>query len=840
MGWTKDGIDQRHVRQAVKLGAWDMLAALALISAVQFLPGTDHMPLVAYLAVAVTILAMATAGLVGSEHVSDGDHRRKLFYVWSLANVALVSVTVGFSGGGRSELYVLYVLTSLFHASYYTRRVQAWLAAATAIGYGAALAANGWDMPLSTLLVRVSVIALVAVTGSFVAAEKDRVTAESARRAALLRAVAATAREVNVADPGQVLAVVVDALRELGLLWGHVAVIDHEAGTYQLVKTLNIPEEYASARPPMTAGLVGLVWEARSTVVLSGEAAKTYVVPVLEERAGLTAVIGTPLWADGVLAGILAGASKQESGLRSESIEAFELLAGVASRALEGANRFQQMAESEARTRYQASHDDLTGLPNRGLLQLRLREALAWADVTGNQVALLLVDLDDFKLVNDTLGHGAGDELLVTIASRLAACVRDSDTVARLSGDEFAILVRGSDQASLDRLATRVLQTVGEPSDVGGHSVPVDASIGIAVRAASVGGQGGQGSQGSQGRRDGQPTAHPSDAAGPPGLGTRNRPPAAGLAMAGDGAIEAAATELLSNSDVAMYEAKRAGKHCYVVFDQAMSDRLLQRMRLEAELPKAIEAGEMAVYYQPIFDLATRSITGFEALLRWSSAVLGNVPPSDFIPVAEDTGSIVPIGRWVLRQACEELQALRLENPEWAALSMSVNLSTRQLRDASVVDDVLGTLSATGIPAAQLTLEITESSLLHDAAGSQAKLSALGTLGVKVALDDFGTGYSSLAYLQQLHVHCLKIDKSFVDGVVSGSDPTAPALIRSIADLSASLGLDTVAEGIESQEQLAELANLGCRHGQGYVVSPALPPAKVRALLAQHVALAPR
>jgi diguanylate cyclase (GGDEF)-like protein len=792
VGWSSAASGGPETVRRVRLGAISTAGAVCVFGFAALFPGPEHISLWLFLALAVPAIALAVAMALATPAMLAKPVRQLYFYAWTAAGVVLISAAVGLTGGGRSNLYLLYTIILLFAACFYTRVVQVAYGVMCAGGYILTLTITRWDMPLSPMLVRGSVMVLVAVMGSYMAAEKDRMANESDRRAALLRAVAGAARDVNLVEVFQSLESVTQALGELGLAWGHVSLIDETAGTYRIVQGRRIPQQYLDANPPLTAGIVGMVYQARSTVTLGPKDAPAYVVPVLDVSRPLTSVIGSPLWVDGRLAGVLAGASVRPGGLLADDIEAFELLAGVASRALEGSQRFQQMAESEARNRHQAYHDDLTGLPNRALLITRMREALVHlAGTPERQVALLLIDLYDFKLVNDTMGHATADQMLKTIASRLADCVRDSDTVGRLSGDEFAVVVPAFDHGNLDRLAQRLLRAVSAPIDVDGHSISIDASAGIALRVAT--------------------------------------------AMT-EVEQEAAAAELMSNADVAMYEAKRAGKHSHVVFDQAMADRVRQRMTIGAELPRAIEAGEMSVHYQPIFDLCTRSITGFEALLRWSHPRLGSVPPSDFIPMAEESGAIIQIGRWVLHQACTELQALRSENVDWAGLTMSVNLSTRQLRDPELVEEVLDTLQETQVPPAQLTLEITESSLLYDAATSQAKVAALGALGVRIALDDFGTGYSSLAYLQQLQVHCLKIDKSFVDGVDirDGGDPvrTEPALIRSMADLGGALGLDTVAEGIETEGQLAELKLLGCHLGQGYVFSPAVVPAKLRLLLA--------
>jgi diguanylate cyclase (GGDEF)-like protein len=784
-----------EVLKAVRLGIWTSLAAAVILTVIRWLPGVKHLSMPVYLSILVpSLLIVAAVALLPKRHFR-GRSAYHLLYAWAIIDVGFVTLLVGLTGGGHSELYLLYALTSLFVTSCYPPVGQLAVGAVTAAAYASVLAATGWHISPATLFLRASILALVAITAGSIAAEKDRNAKESDRRASLLVAVASVAREVNILDASDVFDAVIDVICELGMTAGHVSLIDDVSGTYRMINARGIPREYLEARPQASEGIVGLVRQARATVSLDQDQAKDYIVPVTSQT-GLTAVMGSPLWVDGELAGVLAGATRAKHHFGPEDVEAFELLAGVASRALEGARRYQQMAESEARTRHQASHDELTGLANRRLLNGLLGEALARPEGHGERlVALVLVDLDDFKVVNDTLGHGAGDQMLVTVAARLLSCVRETDTVARLSGDEFVILVRGLDSDGLDHLARRLLEEVSVPYDVDGHCVTIAASIGIAME------------------------------------------PVATVASA---ALEAAGVELLSNADVAMYEAKREGKGCYVVFDQTMRDRMKRRVAIEAALPGAIERGEMTVYYQPIFDLASSCITGSEALLRWAHPTLGAVPPLEFIPLAEESGTIISIGEWVLGQACRELGALHCEDVTWSVLTMSVNLSPRQLRDPRLVDQVVRTLETTQVPPRQLTLEITESTLLQDAVSSRAKLSALANLGIQIALDDFGTGYSSLAYLQQLQVHSLKIDKSFVDNVEGlDGERTARALVRSVVELASALGLNTVAEGVETQAQVAELRRLGCRLGQGYVFSPAVDPVKLRALLRDHGPIVP-
>jgi diguanylate cyclase (GGDEF)-like protein/PAS domain S-box-containing protein len=442
--------------------------------------------------------------------------------------------------------------------------------------------------------------------------------------------------------------------------------------------------------------------------------------------------------------------------------------------------------ELEARLVHGAFHDPMTGLANRALFRDRLEHALALqVRDPSRRLAVLFLDLDDFKGINDSLGHEAGDALLRSVAERLRSVVRTHDTVARFGGDEFAILVEQiacEDEALevVDRLRAALRPTI----ELERRLVAVSASIGVAFPAA------------------------------------------------GDD-VET----VLRNADVAMYEAKDAGKARHAVFQPAMFEAIVQRMALVRDLRAAVSnptAYGLELAFQPIVSLQTGAVRSLEALLRWSHPSRGRISPLDFVPVAEDTGVIVALGRWVLEEACHELVALRTlwwgqRRDADKAPSISVNISGRQLGEPGFVEDLARILQRTGAPPAALTLEITESVIMRDTESSLATLSALKALGVQLAIDDFGTGYSSLSYLQRFPVDVLKIDRAFVEGVSQGGSDAA--LARTIITLGNTLGLRTVAEGIEQATQRDALAAMGCHDGQGYLFSPAIPRDAVRSWL---------
>jgi diguanylate cyclase (GGDEF)-like protein len=450
----------------------------------------------------------------------------------------------------------------------------------------------------------------------------------------------------------------------------------------------------------------------------------------------------------------------------------------------------------------QALTDALTGLANRVLFRDRVAHALARAGRDPGSVAVLLVDLDGFKLVNDGLGHGAGDSVLCEVATRFRRVVRDGDTVARLGGDEFAILledVRTDDEA--DTAATRLREALTTPVRV--------------VMPASGG--------------------EIESAAGEPGAGMEREimvSASIGIAIATPGEGPEA---LIRDADVAMYAAKARGKGQAVHFESAMHEQALSRLRLEEDLQIAVAevaAGSplpFRVAFQPIVALDTGHVVSAEALVRWMHPARGLISPVEFIPVAEETGLIVQLGRWVLLEACAQAAAWPTL-PDGEAVSVSVNLSGRQLQDPGLIDDVQAVLNSTNLRPDRLTLEITESVVMRDTQQTLERLRALKALGIKLAVDDFGTGYSSLSYLRQFPVDSLKIDKSFVDGIARGGD--SAALARTIVALADTLHLRTVAEGIEDPEQRSTLRSLGCTLGQGFLFARPVGGSEI----AQHIA----
>ena len=421
----------------------------------------------------------------------------------------------------------------------------------------------------------------------------------------------------------------------------------------------------------------------------------------------------------------------------------------------------------EEQLRKLAFHDPLTLLANRNLFRDRVQHALTLAQCGQSSVAVMFLDLDNFKNINDSLGHDAGDCLLQAVAQRIVKTTRSSDTVARLGGDEFAVLLEGiATVTEVGHLADALVDTLGLPFILDGVEVRVSASIGVAFSTPDAG-----------------------------------------------------AEALLSNADIAMYHAKAAGKNRHVTFQPQMQDMLQERLRLEADIGRALAHQEFFLEYQPIIDLGTKSLLGVEALVRWRHPEAGILLPGRFIQVAEECGQIVKLGRWVLKQACLDMCAWRRSIAGGNGLRLAVNISGRHLQHGELVDDVAQALRESGFEAGNLVIELTESTTMYNTDANLERFQRLKALGVKLAIDDFGTGYSSLSYLHRFPIDILKIDRSFVSRLTNSDN--GPELTRAVITLGETLGLDTVAEGIELEPQVAALLALGCVAGQGFLFAKA-------------------
>ena len=429
---------------------------------------------------------------------------------------------------------------------------------------------------------------------------------------------------------------------------------------------------------------------------------------------------------------------------------------------------------------YDALHDSLTGLPNRALFMDRLEQELKRTRTQqGYLFAVLFLDLDRFKIVNDSMGHLVGDKLLVEIARRIEECVRTTDTVARLGGDEFTILLENiSNLEVATKIAEKIDKTLAIPFSLEGYELFTSASIGIALST--------------------QGYEKPED--------------------------------ILRDADLTMYSAKERGKARYEVFDRSMHTKAIERLHIENDLRRGIEREEFVVHYQPITSLSTGKITGFEALARWHHPTKGFISPGDFIPIAEETGLIIPLGNWLLEESCRQLKVWQLKYPEHSALKISVNLSGKQLKEPSLIGQIDHILVKTQLRATSLKLEITESVLMENIEQAAQTLLALRERKIQLSIDDFGTGYSSLSYLHRFPVDTLKIDRSFINEIQSGQENSA--IVKTIVTLAHMLNMDVIAEGIETTSQLDRLKILKCEHGQGFYFSKPLSKEDAERLIA--------
>jgi diguanylate cyclase (GGDEF)-like protein len=449
-------------------------------------------------------------------------------------------------------------------------------------------------------------------------------------------------------------------------------------------------------------------------------------------------------------------------------------------------NEIYERKRAEERLSYDALHDGLTGLPNRVLFLDRLGRAIEYMKrKTGSPFSVLFLDLDCFKVINDSLGHSIGDQLLIDIAQRLTGCLRSSDTVARLGGDEFVILLEnGHTTDSVESIILRIFEALKPAFYPKGYEIYVTASIGVVRNVASY--------------------TQPE--------------------------------EVLRDADIAMYQAKAMGKARFEIFSPDLRTVAITRMELEKELRRALEHGELELYYQPIVSLLNDQITGFEALIRWNHPQKGLVYPAAFISIAEDSGLIIPIGRWVLYEACSQMQKWKVEFFPEGNLAVNVNVSGKQLIHPEFLDDVQNVLKATGLSPDSLKCEITETVLMNYSPLAREVFNRLHDLGVQLEIDDFGTGYSSLSYLQHFPVQTLKIDKSFISEM--GKTGKGSELVRAIVVMARDLGLETIAEGVETDSQLSELKKLNCNFGQGFLLAKPAGSKVVEELLRERLSAA--
>jgi diguanylate cyclase (GGDEF)-like protein/PAS domain S-box-containing protein len=606
--------------------------------------------------------------------------------------------------------------------------------------------------------------------------DRKRAEAELKLRAAQQAAVARLGEQAleGTALPELMNRAVVATAETLEVEYGAVLELTPDKESLVIRAAVGLPDE-AIGDAAVAAGRrsqAGYTLERGSPILVEDWAAeqrfdKSSVLEQIGARSGMTVIIEGKQRPFGVF------------GLQSRDVRLFttddvhfvQSVANVLADAIERTG-------AEEEIRHQAVHDPLTRLPNRILFLDRLAHALAQSNRRRSMVGVLFLDIDHFKLINDSLGHPAGDELLTAVAPRLKDTLRPGDTVARFGGDEFGVLIEDlADERDAITVAENISAAFTRPFVLNGVEHFVTASIGIALAP------------------DGN-----------------ERPQA-----------------LIRDADAAMYRAKERGRGRYELFDQVMRARALERLKLENELRRALGSEELRIHYQPVVSLKTGAIVAVEALLRWQHPGRGLMAPEDFILVAEESGLIEPIGRWVLEEACHQTSAWQKKSPDAPPVGVSVNLSARQLGQRDLPDIVSQCLRDSGLHPACVSLEITESALVEESASTTEILEQLRTMGVHIVIDDFGTGYSSLGYLKRFPLDSLKIDRSFVDGL--GAQQESTAIVNAIVAMAGALSINVVAEGVETQVQLSELKRLGCAFAQGYYFASPLPAAEIGALL---------
>jgi diguanylate cyclase (GGDEF)-like protein len=535
----------------------------------------------------------------------------------------------------------------------------------------------------------------------------------------------------------------------------------------------------ADAARPEGQGLTGTAFRARLPCVSNdyltdfGVAAHFHNVV---RDSGTRSGAALPLLKDGKAIGVLIFLSREIGAFSPELVELLQRLAENVSFAIDNFDRADEKTRADEKIEYLASHDSLTNLPNRETFNELLRYAIEAARRHQRRFAVLFIDLDRFKVINDSLGHDAGDFLLVEIANRLRKALRSSDVVARQGGDEFVVILEeAAERPDVERIASNLLSVLSQQLQLSGHECHTTASIGIAM--------------------------YPSDGSD--------------------------VQTLTKNADMAMYLAKEDGKNGFRFFTKEIKAQSIERLTLETALRRALERDQFALHYQPKVDMVTGQITGVEALLRWTHPELGVLPPMQFIPLAEETGLIVPIGRWVLREACAQNMAWQRRGLR--PVSMAVNLSPRQFADTHLLQDIDEALAATGMSPVLLQLEVTESMVMRNVSRAVKVLDAIQSRGIRLAIDDFGTGYSSMSLMKQFPIDTIKIDRSFVRDLPSDSEDQAIA--QAIISMGKALGMTVVAEGVETSEQETFLRNHACDEMQGYLFSKPVPPQQLAELL---------
>ncbi len=774
---------------SVKVGVW--LSVVVCVGGALYAIVTWDRP-DRILILAVTALGLFSAPLIMAmplERIVRSRYCEVFFVAWSLADIVLIATIAGLDGGSRSAYMLLLVLPFLFAALSYPSRTIAIVGAAALVSFFVVGFGVGGGFPLNGFgLFAGACVALLAAWEARNQSKDRRHLAETAT--ALFRSEESSrlqARQQNaVARFGQLAIegagiaelcqeasrIVADVLeieygvifkpepnREELLLFAGVGIEEQEIGSVTVPAGHGSQSGYALAT-------------GESMVVHDFDEEKRFHQSELQRQKEVKSAAVIVIKGKGQPYGVIGAGSRRPYDFSQGDIDFMQAIANVLANAIE-------RRAAEQRTQHEALHDPLTGLPNRNLFLDRLKQSLTVAARRENSIAVLFLDLDQFKLVNDSLGHAAGDELLAAVAPRIEGALRPGDTVARFGGDEFAILAEDvGNERGATRIAERIAETLARPFILREREHFVSASIGISI-----------------------------------GGGTE------------------APESLIRDADSALYRAKERGRGGYEIFDEVMRSRVIEHMQTENDLRRALQREELELHYQPVIRLRDGSIVALEALLRWNHPERGMVGPLAFIPVAEESRLIVPIGRWVIEQACRQAAAWQQLTPDERPVAVAVNLSARQLADPHLLSHLQGAIRANGIDPSTIWLELTETTLLEDTDFVERTLASLRGLGVRMVLDDFGVGFSSLGYLKRLPLSMIKLDRTFVEGLSEGSHDAA--IVRAVSEMAVTMGIGVVAEGVETKEQVEMADALGCGFAQGFHFSEPVPVGHIERLLEQ-------
>ncbi len=742
------------------------------------------------LIIAATVLGLLSVPVLlalPGERIVRSRYADLFFIGWSVSDILLVAAIASLDGGSTSPYVLLLVLPFLFAALAYTPRAVAVVGLVDIVALAVLAFAVGGGLPLDGF--GLFAMVCVGLMGTWEARNLTR------QRNALGETAAARARseetsrkltrqQMAVAQFGQLAleGTDIDELtdeatalmqRVLDIDIGGVLKLLPGGDELLLISAAGLPEEDVG-RTRVATGHQSQSGYALATglpiVVDDWHTENRFRESKLQADAGMRSAVTVLIKAKGDPYGVLGVGSRTPRNFTQDDVSFMQSIANVLANAIE-------RRRTEERTQHEALHDPLTGLPNRNLFLDRLQHALSVAARRENSIAVLFLDLDQFKLVNDSLGHAAGDELLGAVAPRIEQALRPGDTVARFGGDEFAVLAEdiGSERGAT-RIAERIAEALSRPFVLRDREHFVSASVGIAI-------------------------------------GSGNEAPEA----------------LIRDADSALYRAKERGRGGYEIFDEVMRSRVIEHMQVENDLRRALQREELELHYQPVIKLSDGSIVALEALLRWNHPERGLVRPVGFIPVAEESRLIVPIGRWVIEQACRQAAAWQELHPDSAPVSVAVNLSAREIADPDLLSHIEGSVRANRIDPSSLWLELTETTLLDDTSFVERTLELLKGLGVRLVLDDFGVGFSSLGSLKRLPLSMIKLDRTFVENLSEGSHDAA--IVRAVNEMADTIGIGVVAEGIETHEQVRMASALGCGFAQGFHFSEPVPVGQVERLL---------